>query len=183
MMHLLHSITLFLALVRPAYCAESLTTTFTGPNDDLYSDGDKFSILTGATPVTIERFDIHMAAITVQIFVYCKWGYTGWDYESGYWMVDEWTVTGLGQGVATPLPAFSSPIQMPANSNLGCYVTLNDKRNNNMYHSDGSGTANAVFASDGNIEITEGLSQWHFMSQWQGDTRWNGEYPPLHKII
>ena len=129
-MHLLRAITLFLVLVRHGHSA-SLATPFTGPNADQYSDGDKFSILTGDTPVTIEQFEVHMAEITCDAAIWFKWGYQDWGYEHIYWRAWEGSVTGLGQGVATPLPVLDPPVEIPANSNLGVYLTLKDERANN----------------------------------------------------
>ena len=158
--------------------AASLATAFDGPNGDAYSDGDKFSILTGDTPVTIHSLDLHMGEVTADVQVWINpEGFFDWMYKSGVhekvMEIDD--VTGLGQGLATPLPAFSPPIEIPANSNLGFYVTLNNSGGGNMYHSDGV-TQNAVFASDDFISITEGISQRHFMSAFHIPTRWNGAY-------
>jgi len=173
MMHLLRTTAIFFALVRRGH-SESLSTAFTGPNDDIWSDGDKFAIVTGDTSVTIDNFDIHMAEVTEDVQIWMTEGFFGWSYvwDKHSKILTE-TVTGLGQGVATPLPAFSPPIQILANSTVGFYVTLADADGDNMYHSDGV-LENTVFASDANIGITEGMSHRHFMAQYHRPTRWNG---------
>ena len=155
----------------------SLTTAFDGPNGDAYADGDKFSILTGDTPVTINSLDIHMGEVTATVQVWLNpEGFYDWMYKSGvHTLTYDATVTGLGQGVATPLPAFSPPIEIPAHSNLGFYVTLNNSGGGNMYHSDGV-SQNSVFASNDHISVTEGISQKHFSAQYHKPTRWNGVY-------
>ena len=152
----------------------SLTTQFDGPNADLYADSDKFSIITGDTAVTIESFDIHMAAVTASVEVWTKSGYPLWWDDGTYIKIWEGTVLGQGQGIATPLPAFNPPIELGANSILGVYLMVDTQFQNNLFHNSGSLGDTQVFATDGIISITEGISQHISHSSFQQPTRWNG---------
>ena len=165
---------ILLLLVKQAQ-SESLATPFDGPNGDDFADGDKFSIITGSTAVSIERFDIHMAAVTKQVEIWTKDGYPNWWNDNTWTKIWEGTIIGQGQGVATPLPAFSLPIELAANSVLGVYTLLDDYAGNNMFHSTGQLGQNEVFASDDYISIGEGISSWHMHANFQQPTRWNGK--------
>ena len=158
----------------------SLATTFDGPNGDSYADGDKFSIITGSTAVSIERLDIHMAAVTEHVEIWTKDGYPVWWNDNTWTKIWEGTIIGQGQGVATPLPAFSLPIELAANSVLGVYTLLDDYAGNNMFHSTGQLGQNEVFASDDYISIGEGISSWHMHANFQQPTRWNGKSPHFY---
>ena len=172
------SIILLLSLVNvnhgQAQSTTSLATPFDGPNGDAYADGDKFSIITGSTAVSIERLDIHMAAVTEHVEVWTKDGYPNWWNDNTWTKIWEGTIVGQGQGVATPLPAFSSPIELRANSVLGVYALVDNYSMNEMYHSTGVLGQNEVFLSDDYISIAEGISAWHMHANFQQPTRWNG---------
>ena len=173
------SIIILLSLINHGR-AESLATPFDGPNGDDFADGDKFSIITGSTAVSIERFDIHMAAVTKQVEIWTKDGYPNWWNDNTWTKIWEGTIIGQGQGVATPLPAFSLPIELAANSVLGVYTLLDDYAGNNMFHSTGQLGQNEVFASDDYISIGEGISSWHMHANFQQPTRWNGKSPHFY---
>ena len=176
------SIIILLSLVKQAL-TESLATSFDGPNGDNFADGDKFSIITGSTAVSIERFDIHMAAVTKTVEIWTKDGYPNWWNDNTWTKIWEGTIVGQGQGVATPLPALSSPIEVAANSVLGVYTLLDDYAGNNMYHSTGVLGQNQVFVSDSYISIGEGISSWHMHANFQQPTRWNGKSSHFISIL
>ena len=181
------SIILLLSLVNvnhgQAQSTTSLATPFDGPNGDAYADGDKFSIITGSTAVSIERLDIHMAAVTEHVEVWTKDGYPNWWNDNTWTKIWEGTIVGQGQGVATPLPAFSSPIELAANSVLGVYALVDNYSMNEMYHSTGVLGQNEVFVSDSYISIAEGISAWHMHANFQQPTRWNGKSVLIRKYI
>ena len=176
MIRLLHAIVVLLGVIKHGESQSefSLTTQFDGPNNDAFADSDKFSILTGDTAVSIERFDIHMTATTQNVQVWTKLGYPVWWDDGTYTKVWEGTIVGQGQGVATPLPAFSSPIELAANSILGVFLLVDAFQSNQLYHSTGTLGDKEVFATDGTISITEGISQWYYHANFQHPTRWNG---------
>jgi len=154
----------------------SLSTPFTGPNSDLYADGDKFGIVTGDSAVTIESFDIHMAAVTETVQVWIRHGnYPDYPNTNTMTKVFDSVVVGQGQGNATPLPAFDPPIELAANTILGIYTLVDNYQGNDMYHSDGLLNPFDVFQTDSYISITEGISQWSPHNSFQvTSTRWNG---------
>lgn len=169
------SVLLLLGLVvRQGQCQLSLATTFNGPNGDIYADGDKFAILTMNTPISIQRFDIHMANVTKPVAIWTKSGFPSWDDSTSWTKQWEGEVTGQGQGVPTPLPAISAPIQVSANTTLGLYISVKEHNSSYMYHSTGV-AQQSIFASDTYIQIAEGLSQGYIHMKYRQPTRWNGE--------
>jgi hypothetical protein len=169
------SILLLLGLVvRQGQCQLSLATTFNGPNGDIYADGDKFAILTMNTPISIQRFDIHMANVTKQVAIWTKSSFPFWNDTTSWTKQWEGEVTGQGQGVSTPLPAMSAPIQVSANTTLGLYISVKEYNTSYMYHSTGV-AQKSIFASDEYIRIAEGLSQGYIHMKYRQPTRWNGE--------
>ena len=160
--------------IKQVHCQRSLVAPFTGPNGDLYSDGDKFAILTKDSPISIQRFDIHMANVTKLVAIWTRSGYPIWDDFSGWTKRWEGNVTGQGQGVPTATPAISPPIQVPANTTLGMYISVKEYNTSYMYHSTGV-LERSVFVSDEYIQIVEGLSQGYIHMQYYRPRRWNGE--------
>lgn len=181
MMRFLRAVVLFLGLVKRGQSqSASLGTPFTGPNTDLYADGDKFAIKTNNSEVLIERFDIHLRNVTVDMQVWTRNGFP-LATNQGDWTI-RWTgnVTGLGKGVATPLPAFN--LLVPKNYTLGVYVTTKTQSQNHMFHSTGVKQKD-VFASDDYISIMEGLSQKYFHGIYSQPTRWNGKRSNLSEDV
>ena len=176
MIRLLHAIVVLLGVIKHGESQSefSLTTQFDGPNNDAFADSDKFSILTGDTAVSIERFDIHMTATTQNVQVWTKLGYPVWWDDGTYTKVWEGTIVGQGQGVATPLPSFSPPIELAANSILGVFLLVDEQDGDYLYHSTGTNGDTQDFVSDGTISITEGISQRYFHDAFHVPTRWNG---------
>ena len=175
-MRVCSSILLLLCLfVRKGQCQQSLATPFTGPNGDIYADGDKFAILTMNTPISIQRFDIHMANVTKPVAIWTKAGFPFWNDTTSWTKQWEGNVTGQGQGVPTSLPAISTPIQVSANTTLGLYISVKEYNTSYMYHSTGV-AQQSIFVSDDNIQIAEGLSQGYIHMEYNQPTRWNGEY-------
>jgi len=105
MMRFLWAVVLFLSLVKRGQSL-SLGMPFDGPNHDEQSDGDRFAILTGSSAIMLESFDG-----TVQVYtrnqVWTRNGYPSLTEITGYTKRLEVNITGLEQGVATPLPAFN----------------------------------------------------------------------------
>lgn len=162
-------------VVKHGDCQLSLATPFNGPNGDTYADGDKFAILTINNPISIQRFDIHMANVTKPVEIWTRSGFPLWNDTTSWTKQWEGNVTGQGQGVPTSLPAISSPIQVAANTTLGMYITVKEYNTSYMYHSSGV-AQQSIFASDDNIQIAEGLSQAYIHEKYRDPTRWNGEF-------
>ena len=177
MMGFLWALVLLSSLVKRGQSV-ALGTPFTGPNNDPYADGDKFTILTGSSEVLIERLDIHMRNVTAAMQVWTKNGYPVYSNTGDYTKRWEGDVTGLGQGVATPMPALN--LLVPANYTLGVYVTTKTTGMNHMFHSSGT-LDKKVFASDDYISICEGLSAKYFHSIYRVPTKWNGESSACHR--
>jgi hypothetical protein len=179
MMGLLWAVVLASSLVKRVQSA-SLGTPFTGPNNDPYADGDKFTILTGSSEVLIERFDIHMRDVTAAVQVWTRNTYPAYSNTNDYTKRWEGNVTGLGQGVATPMPAFN--LLVAANSTLGVYVTTKTTAMNHIFHSNGT-LDKKVFALDDYISICEGLSSKYFHGIYRIPTKWNGESQTHHRCF
>ena len=174
MIRLLHAIVVLLGIIKHGESSFSLTTQFNGPNGDINNDSDKFSIVSGSTAVKIEQFDIHMAATTKHVEVWTRSGYPKWWDDGTYTKIWEGTIVGQGQGVATPLPSFSPPIELAANSILGVFLLVDEQDGDYLYHSTGTNGDTQDFVSDGTISITEGISQRYFHDAFHVPTRWNG---------
>jgi hypothetical protein len=172
MTRFLWAVVLFLSLVKRGQSL-SLGTPFDGPNGDPQSDGDRFSILTGSSAILLESFDVHMRNVTATVQVWTRTGFP--PYTNPYDFVKRWegNITGLGQGVATPLPAFN--LHVPANHTLGVYVTSKTIKGKDMFHSNGT-LVNAVFANDTHISICEGSSTQYIHNVFKVPTKWNGEW-------
>ena len=73
-------------------------------------------------------------SLTTPKTVYFACGYPGsggtntWDWTQRY----SGTLTGLGQGVATPMPPIN--LYVPANTTLGVYITSTTYDGNHIYH-------------------------------------------------
>ena len=163
------------AIQQGLFQQQSLATPFNGPNGDIYSDGDKFAIVTLNMPITIERFDIHMANVTKPVEIWTKSGYPFWNDTTSWTKQWEGNVTGQGQGIPTALPYIPTPIQVPSNTTLGLYITVKEFNTSLMYHSTGIAQG-SIFRSDQYIQIAEGLSQGYIHEEeYTEPTQWNGE--------
>ena len=208
MMNFLRAIVLLLALVKRGQSqSASLATPINGTAT---YDGDKFTITTKDSPIVLERFDIHMKNVTATIRIRTRTGcknitdtlsstnpqpvyfvcgypqdeYTDvWDGISTDWTQRySGTLTGLGQGVATPMPPIN--LYVPANTTLGVYITSTTSNGNHIYHTYRSsgpwknpGMPTPVFASDDHISVHEGLvEKFNQLGEEVFPTRWNGKW-------
>ena len=171
-MRFLWAVILFLSLVKQMECL-SLGTPFDGPNNDPQSDGNRFLILTGNSAILLERFDVHMRDVTATVQVWTRTGYPPYTNPGDFVKRWEGSITGLGQGIATPLPAFN--LIVPANHTLGVYVTSKTRYGKDMFHSNGT-LVNKVFANDTHISICEGSSAEYYHNLFKVPTKWNGEW-------
>ena len=172
MTRFLWAVVLFLSLVKQGQSL-FLGTPFDGPNHDPYSDGDRFSIQTGSFAILLERFDVHMRNVTATVQVWTRTGFPPYNNPGDFVKRWEGNITGLGQGVATPMPAFNFPV--PSNHTLGVYVTSKTKYGKHMFHSNGT-LVNKVFANDTYISICEGSSAEYYHGIYRMPTKWNGEW-------
>ena len=136
-------------------------------------EGDIWTITTGADGVSIEQLAIHMDSNTINIEVYSRPGEAHDQYEASYQKVFDEMVTGQGQGVATLLSPFGSPIDIPPNSSHTFYTTgTNDPLS--IYYTDGSSVL-STFASDPYIDVKEGYSVRFPFNVPRSPTQWNGK--------
>ena len=136
-------------------------------------EGDIWTITTGADGVSIEQLAIHMDSNTINIQVYSRPGEAHTEYEASYQKVFDEMVTGQGQGVATLLSPFGSPIDIPPNSSHTFYTTgTNDPLS--IYYTDGSSVL-STFASDPYIDVKEGYSVRFPFNVPRSPTQWNGK--------
>jgi hypothetical protein len=161
-------------------------------------DGNIFEIKTKAYPVTIRRMDIHMTATTtpvshcvldivssihttpqcisfiLQIQVWYRPGIQSAVYEETYENALDTQITGNGLNALTPLPAFDTPIVLPANTIHTFYVTASKNGLESLYY--GMGTElGGEFASDEFVSITEGYAMRYSFSSPAFPRQWNGE--------
>eukprot|EP00984_Skeletonema_dohrnii_P015310 scaffold6583_cov108-Skeletonema_dohrnii-CCMP3373.AAC.8 len=167
------AIVAFLALANgPSACeaTSQLSTNFAGTS---IMEGDIWTITTGADGVSIEQLAIHMDSNTINIEVYSRPGEAHDQYEASYQKVFDEMVTGQGQGVATLLSPFASPIDIPPNSSHTFYTTgTNDPLS--IYYTDGSSVL-STFASDPYIDVKEGYSVRFPFNVPRSPTQWNGK--------
>lgn len=138
-------------------------------------DGNIFEIRTKEYPVTIERIDIHMQAVTLPIAVWYRTGAQDQFYDDSYQNAIDIEVTGNGPNVVTPLPAFDSPIVLLAGTVHTFYITTIKNGQEALYYGDGS-ELGSVYASDDFIEIVEGYAMRFSFSSPAFPRQWNGEH-------
>jgi hypothetical protein len=132
-----------------------------------------FEIAAKDQPVLIERLDINMGASTEPVQVYYRTGYVDYRYDDSYELIFDGDITGAGQGLATPLPPFTSPVLVTPGTPITIYVTVTNHDGANVYADVGTGSG-TTYASDDNINIIEGMTSGY---PWRGyalDRRWNG---------
>ena len=137
-------------------------------------DGNIFEIKTKDYPVSIERIDVHMAATTVPIAVWYRPDNQSPVYVETYQNAIDTDITGNGQGVLTPLPAFDSPIVLEAQSTYTFYITASKNGVEALYY--GMGTElGKTFVSDDFLDVTEGYAMRYSFSSPAFPRQWNGE--------
>ena len=123
--------------------------------------------------MSIEQLAIHMDTNTVNIDVWHHPGASTGVYVESYEQAFEEYVTGQGQGVPTLLPAFSTPIEIPAYSTHTFY-TSGTQHPLSIFFSYGS-SLHSTFASDSNIEVKEGWSVRFPFNTPESPTQFNGK--------
>lgn len=109
----------------------------------------------------------------MKVEVWSRPGVSSPTYSDSYVRAFTGSVTGLGPGTPTLLPAFSSPIVIPPNSSHTFYTTGKTDPIS-IYYTNGS-ALQTTFASDSYIEIKEGWSVRFPFSTPRSPTRWNGK--------
>lgn len=137
-------------------------------------DGNIFEIKTKDYPVTIERIDVHMAAISTPIAVWYRPDTQSPVYVETYQNAIDTDIIGNGQGVLTPLPAFQSPIVLEAQSTYTFYITASKNGVDALYYGMGSELGMA-FVSDDFLDVTEGYAMRYSFSSPAFPRQWNGE--------
>lgn len=123
----------------------------------------------------IERFDIHMENGTEEFKVFYRPGPADYTYDESYQEIFSGNITGNGRTVPTPLPAFSSPVQILPGSPVTFYITVANPSGANVWYKRGSGTG-TVYASDNYLNITEGYAiGYPWTNSYALDRQWNGK--------
>ena len=134
----------------------------------------------------MERFDIHLGVATGPIEVWYYPGNATPNYNDAYANALSTVVTGQGQGSVTPLPALTTPINIPAGLTYTFYITAGVFDELNMYYSVGV-QLGQVYASDVNLEIRDGYASGYPFMGYASPRRWNGKdqimHALLHKIV
>lgn len=149
------------------------TTNFPG---NVTQDGNMFNV-EAIVDITITRFDIHMSADTDIVEVYYKPGlFKGSETIPTNWtLAGSATVTGNGQGIATPLPV---PINLtiPAGEFYAFYVTVtNQLAPQSQFIYFNSSSLSGIW-SDGNLNFYnkgKGI-EYPFSSTQFSPRQWNG---------
>jgi hypothetical protein len=139
-------------------------------------DGNIFEIRTKDYPVTIERMDIHMkeTATVLPIAVWYRPGEANPLYDESYVNAIDANMIGNGMNVLTSLPAFPTPIVLPARTTYTFYVTTSKNGEEALYYGMGSELGKA-YVSDDFLEIGEGYAMRYSFSSPAFPRQWNGK--------
>ncbi|KAL9180649.1 hypothetical protein ACHAXT_011102 [Thalassiosira profunda] len=170
---------LLLAAASPSLGQDvSLTTGFAGTNQ---ANGNIFTIKAKSQPISIKRFDVNMsgppapnpAPTEVYFLPAIDPGYQ--DTQTyPYQKIFDGMVDGQGKGSVTPLPAFDSPVVIPAGATYSFYITtVGLQLGTNLWYNIGSNVGDVV-ASDANIEVGEGWALGYPFLGYSDQRRWNG---------
>lgn len=173
MMKILLGYLVFLVAQTGVYALQgTLSTGLTGTNK---VDGNIFEIRTKDYPVTIERMDIHMRETTtlLPIAIWYRPGEMSPVYEESYANAVDADIQGNGMNVLTPLPAFDTPIVLPARTTHTFYVTTSKNGEEAMYYGEGTELGKA-YVSDDFLEISEGYAMRYSFSSPMFPKQWNG---------
>ncbi|KAL3789485.1 hypothetical protein ACHAWO_002814 [Cyclotella atomus] len=138
-------------------------------------DGNIFEIRTKDYPVTIERMDIHMkeTATVLPIAVWYRPGEANPLYDESYVNAIDANMIGNGMNVLTSLPAFPTPIVLPARTTYTFYVSTSKNGEEALYYGMGSELGKA-YVSDDFLEIGEGYAMRYSFSSPAFPRQWNG---------
>ncbi|KAL7519661.1 hypothetical protein ACHAWX_004418, partial [Stephanocyclus meneghinianus] len=166
-----YSYAAFLVVLKTIHALDSsLSTGSAGINT---IDGNIFEVKTKNYPVTVNRLDVHMTASTAPIQVWYRPGNQSPSYMDTYENVLDTEITGNGLNAMTPLPAFTTPIVIPADSTYTFYVTTKTNGASTMYYEVGTLLGQA-FASDEFLDINEGYAMRYAFSSPAYPRKWNG---------
>jgi hypothetical protein len=160
---------LVLSLVPNAYSA-SLTTTFASDNGQ---DGNMFEIHAINT-VVITRFDGNISIPGDNMRIYYKAGsYTGSEDNSAVWTLvgTANSLVSNGDDVPTPIP-ISVNVTIPAGQTYSFYIT-GDGTGSGVNYTNGT-AEHAVYVSDSNIEILQGIGIAYPFGLTFSPRIWNG---------
>lgn len=124
------------------------------------ASGNMFDIV-ATNNIEVNGFDVHISSIAVTtVEVWYRVGtFVGFNTSnSGWTLVLTTTVTGMGPGILTPVPA-SFTVPVPAGSTYGFYVTANG--GGSFSYSNGTGLGN-VHVSNGDLNLLEGNGGGYF---------------------
>ena len=117
----------------------SITTTFAGNNQ---FTGNMFDIAIGSSSINVTGLDVNVDTGSMTIDVYITPGtFVGNTTNPAVWtLVSATAVTGLGEGVETPVAV--TPFTLSAGTTYGMYVTVDENVNvaPHIYYSTGSNT-------------------------------------------
>lgn len=150
--------------------AQSLTTTFASNNGQ---SGNMFDVV-ALSDVTINDLDVNLdpGSWTVEVYVVTAGTtFVGNETNAGAWtLVGTASVTSAGTNVATNL-GLSLGYTVTTGSTQGFYVTVNN--GSGMNYTNGT-TLGAVFASDANMQILEGVGKSYPFGSTFTPRVWNG---------
>lgn len=95
-------------------------------------------------------------------------------YAESYTNAVDADIQGNGMNVLTPLPAFDTPIVLPARTTHTFYVTTSKNGEEAMYYGEGTELGKA-YVSDDFLEISEGYAMRYSFSSPMFPKQWNGK--------
>jgi hypothetical protein len=149
--------------------AASLTTTFAGGNRQ---DGNMFEI-SALKSVIIRSFDGNLDPPDDYRIYYKTGTYTGFEDDPGAWTFVG-TATNIisnGENIPTPIP-IDIDVTIPGGQTYSFYLTT-EGPNKGVHYTNGT-TEHAVYVSDANIEIREGIGIEYPFGQTFSPRVWNG---------
>ncbi len=172
------------ALLVAPVAAQSLTTTFASNNGQ---SGNMFDVV-GLADVTVNDFDVNLdgGLWSVEVYVVSSGApFSGNETNSSAWtLLATATVSSAGMNNPTNL-GLNLGHTVPAGQTQGFYVTLNS--GTVMNYTNGS-SQGAVYASDANMQILEGVGKSYPFGSTFTPRVWNGTIhyttgPPVGQLV
>ncbi|MBL4655690.1 MAG: T9SS type A sorting domain-containing protein [Bacteroidia bacterium] len=149
---------------------DTLSTTFVGGNGH---NGNMFDI-TAIDAITITQFEGNLDGVSGIIKIYYKAGtYQGSETNPLAWtFIDSVSVTSNGIGVPTVIP-LAVNVAIPAGQTYAFYITGNNTGGLDLDYTNGT-LEGAVYTSNANLEIKEGLGVAYPFGSNFSPRIWNG---------
>jgi len=139
---------------------------------NFHADGSMFEVISKGQQIFISGFDVNMDAGTDTVSVYTRPGNLVPTNDGVWALIKTVEVEGQGEGLVTSVPDFTYPFIIPAGQKQSFYIATSST-DIDFWYSDGSDLG-TVFASNADLEITEGYAIGHNWKGFASPRQWNG---------